>query len=143
MWIREGAFLVFTFMAGAGISCGYVAFITLLGVFEKLSDKYKMANNTKLIEWLIITGVSFGNLFFLLNRSLPFESLKVMNILYMLFNLFGGIFLGCLAGALAETLSIFPIFSRRFNIRKYLPYVLIAAALGKIFGAYVELVILH
>jgi stage V sporulation protein AB len=142
MWIREGAFLIFAFMAGAGISCGYVAFITLLGVFEKLSEKYKTANMSKLVEWLIITGVSFGNLFFLLNRPLPFGSLTVMSILYMVFNLFGGIFLGCLAGALAETLSIFPIFSRRFNIRKFLPYVLIAAALGKIFGAFVELVVL-
>jgi stage V sporulation protein AB len=142
MWIREGAFLIFTFMAGAGISCGYVAFITLLGVFEKLSEKYKTGKMSRLTEWLIITGVSFGNIFFLLNRPLPFGSVKVMTILYMVFNLFGGIFLGCLAGALAETLSIFPIFSRRFNVRKYLPYVLIAAALGKIFGAYVELWIL-
>ena len=53
---------------------------------------------------------------------------------FSIFNLFGGIFIGCLAGALAETLQVMPILSRRLGIRTWLPYVIAAAALGKALG---------
>ena len=142
MLIRKTLFSAFTLVSGAAIACGYVAFITLLGVFEKLSEKYKTMNMTIIIEWLIITGVTTGNLFFFLDIPLSFGSNSLRVILYMLFNLIGGAFIGCLIGALAETLCIFPIISRRFGIRKLLPYVLFAAALGKVIGAYIELYII-
>ena len=142
MLIRKTLFTAFTLVSGAAISCGYVAFITLLGVFEKLSEKYKAMNMTIIIEWLIIIGVTTGNLFFFLDIPLSFGSNSLSVILYMLFNLIGGAFIGCIIGALAETLCIFPIISRRFGVRKLLPYVLFAAALGKIIGAYIELYII-
>ncbi|MBO5509898.1 MAG: stage V sporulation protein AB [Lachnospiraceae bacterium] len=142
MLIRKSLFVIFTFISGSAIACGYVAFITLLGVFDKLSEKYKAMNIRIVTEWLIIAGVSIGNIAFLLNRPFNIAGDSVMTICYMLFNLAGGAFVGCLAGALAETLCIFPILSRRFNIRTMLPYVLMSAAIGKILGAFIELYIL-
>lgn len=130
------------FISGSAIACGYVAFITLLGVFDKLSEKFKLMNLRLITEWLIIAGVSVGNLLYLLNRPFDVAGNSVMTISYMIFNLAGGMFVGCLAGALAETLCIFPILSRRFNIRALLPYVLLSAAIGKICGAFVELYLL-
>ena len=143
MLIKKSLFVLFTFVAGCSIAFGYVAFITLLGVFEKLSEKYKTMNISTVTDWLIIAGVSTGNLFFMLNHSIDIASVSIMTISYMLFNLAGGIFVGCLAGALAETICIFPILSRRFNIRRLLPYALISAALGKILGAFLELYVLR
>lgn len=142
MLIKNILFVLFLSAAGAAISCGFVAFITLLGVFEKLSEQIKVMKSSKIIEYLIIAGVNLGNLFFLLGRPINFANRNVMLILYIIFNLFGGMFVGCLAGALAETLTIFPIISRRFGVRTLLPYILISAALGKVFGSFVELYLL-
>lgn len=121
-----------------GISAGYVAFITLLGVFEKLATKRKIASNAKFIESSIILGVTLGNTLFLLSPSLHLGTA----FLYF-FNLLGGIFTGCLVGALAETLNVFPILSRRIGVRKYLPYVLLAAAIGKALGCFINLTYLQ
>ncbi len=117
-------------VAGGGTSAGYVAFITLLGVFEKLAEKYKALNKRTILEALIVLGVTIGNVVDIFQIPLPWGTWG-----YALYNLLGGIFTGCLAGALAETLSIFPILSRRFAIRDYLPYVLVAAAFGKAVGS--------
>lgn len=135
--IKNGLFIIFCGIAGGAVSAGYVAFITLLGVFEKLSEKYKASKHVILIENLIILGVSIGNLIQLLQISIP---LGIPGFTF--FNLWGGIFTGCLAGALAETLGVFPILSRKFKIRDFLPYVIIAAAFGKAIGSVIESIFL-
>lgn len=131
--IRYTLFTLFCMIAGGAISAGYIAFITLLGVFEKLCEKYKSFRYRYIIESLIIAGVTIGNFIQLFNIQLPF---KIPGL--FLFNLFGGIFIGCLAGALAETLDVFPIISRRFGIRDFLPYAIIAAAFGKLAGCLIQ-----
>lgn len=124
------SFCLFCLVAGGGTSAGYVAFITLLGVFEKLAEKYKALNKRGVLEVLIILGVTTGNAVELFNIPIPLGTFGLG-----FYNLLGGIFIGCLAGALAETLSIFPILSRRFNIRENLPYILVAAAIGRAIGS--------
>lgn len=133
MLIRSTLFTLFCAIAGGAISAGYIAFITLLGVFEKLSEKYKAFQYKNTIEIIIIAGVTLGNFIQLFNITLPLSIPGVFS-----FNLFGGIFIGCLAGALAETLDVFPIISRRFGIRSFLPYAIIAAALGKAVGCLIQ-----
>ena len=134
MLIRQVCYIFFCGIAGGAISAGYVAFITLLGVFDKLAEKFKAGNKARLIETFIIIGVSLGNLLYMFHVKI---GLGVPGL--VIFNLFGGIFTGCLAGALAETIKIFPILSRRFGIRNLLPYVLMAAAIGKSIGCFVNL----
>ncbi|MCM1287362.1 MAG: stage V sporulation protein AB [Clostridium sp.] len=137
MLIKNSAYVLFCLVAGGAISAGYVAFITLLGVFDKLSEKLKAVKYSYVIETLIIIGVTIGNFVYLLQLKLPFGLTG-----YVFFELMGGIFTGCLAGALAETINIFPILSRRFSIRKNLHYALIAAALGKAAGSLIQLLLL-
>lgn len=134
MLIKQILYMFFCAIAGSAIAAGYVAFITLLGVFQKLIEKYKAAGYIKTVETMIIAGVTLFNLVSLFNLPLP---LGIWGL--CIFNLFGGVFVGCLAGALAETLNIFPILSRRFKIRIWLPYVLIAAGIGKAIGSIVQL----
>ncbi|MBQ9278530.1 MAG: stage V sporulation protein AB [Lachnospiraceae bacterium] len=134
MLIKKILYLCFCIIAGSATAAGFVAFITLLGVFQKLIEKYKTAKYIRIIETAIISGVTLFNLVYLYELSLPFNNWGMS-----IFCLSGGIFVGCLAGALAETLNIFPILSRRFKIRKWLPYVLIAAAIGKACGSLVQL----
>ncbi len=126
-------FCLFCFVAGGATSAGFVAFITLLGVFEKLAEKYKALDKRIAIEALIILGVTMGNTVEIFRIPILIGSLG-----YFIYNLLGGIFTGYLAGALAETLAIFPIISRRFSIRNYLPYVLIASAFGRALGSIIQ-----
>lgn len=134
MPVKIALYTIFCIFAGGAISAGYVAFITLLGVFEKLAEKYKADKYARVIETLIIVGVTLGNLVFLFEWNI-----RIGLAALLIFNLLGGVFIGCLAGALAETLQVFPILSRRFQVRDYLPYVLIAAALGKAIGCALQL----
>ncbi|MDD6401939.1 MAG: stage V sporulation protein AB [Lachnospiraceae bacterium] len=132
--IKTYLFYIFCIFAGNATAAGYVAFITLLGVFDKLAQKLKQIKMARLIETTIILGVTLGNLLYLLKPSLTLGYIP-----YIILLLFGGIFTGCLAGALAETLNLFPILSNRLHFRKGLPYILICAAIGKAIGCFIQL----
>lgn len=129
MWIKTIAYCLFCICAGSAISAGFVAFITMLGIFDKLTEQIKSGKDVHRMESLIIAGVTAGNAIYLFGLRIPAGLAG-----FCIFNLFGGVFIGCLAGALAETLQVMPILSRRLGVRTWLPYVIAAAALGKALG---------
>ena len=129
MLIKTIAYCLFCICAGSAVSAGFVAFITMLGIFDKLGEQTKSGRQIHVIESMIISGVTIGNAAYLFGLRVPVGLAG-----FCIFNLFGGLFIGCLAGALAETLQVMPILSRRLNIRTWLPYVIAAAALGKALG---------
>ena len=129
MLIKTFAYCLFCICAGSAVSAGFVAFITMLGIFDKLGEQTKSGRQIHVIESMIISGVTVGNAAYLFGLRVPVGLAG-----FCIFNLFGGLFIGCLAGALAETLQVMPILSRRLNIRTWLPYVIAAAALGKALG---------
>ena len=129
MLIKTFAYCLFCICAGSAVSAGFVAFITMLGIFDKLGEQTKSGRQIHVIESMIISGVTVGNAAYLFGLRVPVGLAG-----FCIFNLFGGLFIGCLAGALAETLQVIPILSRRLNIRTWLPYVIAAAALGKALG---------
>ena len=71
-----------------------------------------------------------GNLFQIFEVHLPGRM-----IFLAIYGLFGGIFVGCWAMALAEILNVFPIFMRRARIVRYLAVFVLMVALGKGIGA--------
>ncbi len=129
MLIKTIAYCFFCICAGSAVSAGFVAFITMLGIFDKLAEQMKSGKGVHRIEALIIAGVTIGNAAYLFGLRIPIGLAG-----FSIFNLFGGIFIGCLAGALAETLQVMPILSRRLGVRTWLPYVIAAAAIGKALG---------
>lgn len=137
MLIPRCFFLILCTCGGAALSAGYVAFITMLGVFDKLIEHTKSGRFVYILESFLILGVALGNAAYVLQWQLPFGGFG-----FCIFLLFGGIFTGCLAGALAETLKVFPILSRRFSMRTHLPYILIAAAVGKAIGCAIDILFL-
>ncbi len=56
-------------------------------------------------------------------------------VIIVAFGLFAGIFVGCLALAIAEMLDTIPIFSRRIGFRHGLGIAVLAMALGKVAGS--------
>ena len=66
--------------------------------------------------------------------SVPFGSAMLA-----VFGLFTGIFVGCLAMALAETLKVIPVLVQRVKLATGLPFVILAMALGKAVACFYQL----
>ena len=130
MLIRHICYALVAFIGGAAISSGYFAFISLIGVFPKLAEKVKGNRHYMLVECLLA-----GNIVYIFNIRIPFA---IPGLAFV--TLLGGIFTGCLVGALAEVLNVFPIISRRFSIRRYIPYIIYMVAAGKLVGSVLGLI---
>ena len=122
--------------SGVAISGGYFAFISMIGIFPKLLEKVKGARHYMLIECLLAYGASLANLLYVFN--IPFH---ITWVGYTVVCLFGGIFVGCLAGALTEVLNVIPIALRRFSVRRNMPYVIYGLAAGKLVGSVISVIV--
>ena len=127
MLIRYAMLAIACFASGVAISGGYFAFISMIGIFPKLLEKVKGVRYYLLIECLLI---------YVFKISVP-----VTWVGYTIICLFGGIFVGCLAGALTEVLNVIPIAARRFSVRRNLPYVIYGLAAGKLVGSVLSVVL--
>ena len=131
MWIRH-LFLGFIGLAAGGVvAAGTFAFIIVIGVVPRMIAKCNLAKHTVLFENMIVFGGIVGNLISVFT-GLP---LPLGRGLLMLFGLSAGIFVGCIAVALAEILNTFPILFRRFRIKEGLPWIMLFMALGKSVGS--------
>lgn len=133
MWVRYAMLILAGFSGGVIIAGAFVAFMSMIGIFPKIAEKTKTSKKFMLYENCLILGVTAGNVISLYQFELP-----VGYIGLILVGLFGGIFTGCLIGALAEVLNVFPILSRRTKIRIGLPYVIVAIAIGKAIGTFIQ-----
>ena len=139
MWIVKQLFLCFTaFSFGVVVAGGFLAFISLIGVVPRLAAVTKTADHVVTYENSLVYGAVFGNLISLYEKQIPIGVLSLI-----LPGLFGGIFIGCLSGALAEVVNIIPIFARRMELRKGIPYLVYALALGKGIGSLIQFFLLY
>ncbi|MCI9525797.1 MAG: stage V sporulation protein AB [Lachnospiraceae bacterium] len=131
MWMKE-IFLGFIGLAsGTAVSAGVFSFIITVGVVPRIIGKSRTATDIVLYENTVILGGVFGNIFALFHIHLHLGIWLVM-----LFGLSAGVFVGCLAIALAEILNTFPIMFRRFGIKEGLSWIMLFMALGKMAGAF-------
>ena len=138
MWILKYIFLGFLSAAfGFIVAGGYLALISLIGIVPRLASISKTSKYIIRYENAIIYGVVLGSITF----SYPVTCVTGPAI-PAIAGLFSGVFIGCLAGALAEVVNVIPIFARRAKIRKGIPYVIYALGFGKGIGALVQYFIL-
>lgn len=117
--------------AGVGVSAGTFAFLIVVGVLPRMIGKCNRAAETMHFENAIILGGTLGNIISVFPQiPVPFGR----PMLY-LFGLSAGIFVGCMAVALAEILNTFPIMFRRFKLKEGLSWVMLSMALGKTAGS--------
>lgn len=126
MWILE---ILIGMIMGIVVSGGIFAFIVVIGIVPRLIQRTKTASHILLYESLIMLGGVAAGLTLLGNRLLTggWWIEIVIGVSY-------GIFLGCLAVALAEVLNVLPIMCRRMKLAKDLPWLLLVMALGKTAG---------
>ncbi|PGM58867.1 stage V sporulation protein AB [Bacillus sp. AFS053548] len=128
--IRE-LFIVFVgFSGGIAVGTGFVAFLSVIGIIPRLTQLTKTIKKIRAYEFAVILGAIFGCWISLRNTvfNLP-------NIFSIFIGLLAGIFIGMLAAALTEVLNVFPILAKRIGIQKKIVYLLMAIALGKVFGS--------
>lgn len=130
MWIKEVLVAISGFAAGALVSAGVFALITSIGVIPRLADKSRTAAYVKSYETSVILGGIFGNLVNIYKLPLSFTPL-----LLPVFGIFSGIFVGCLATSLAESLNTTAIFSRRVKLHRGTGVIILCAAIGKVIGS--------
>lgn len=126
---------IICFASGLTVATGIFAFLAKLGVLPRLLARTNTARHTALCENGIIIGASLGNLYSLFHPQLPFIGIPGMIII----GLFCGIYIGCLAMAIAETLDVIPYFINRTKIKYGISAIIIAIALGKGSGSFYQL----
>lgn len=118
---------------GMTVSAGVFAFITMLDIIPRLAQRTGTAAHLYGYEVAIILGGTAGNIALLFVKHFP-----VTQVGMGIFGLCGGIFVGCLSMALAESLRVIPIFVHRLKMREGLPLILIAFAAGKLIGTIIQ-----
>ena len=132
MWIRH----VFLGLAGLtrhrrGISQKTFAFLIMLNIIPRMIGKTKTAARICLYENMIVLGGIGGNLLsvFLMMR------IPLGHIFLGVYGICAGLFVGCVAVALAEILKTFPVIFRRTKVKVGLWVILWFMALGKTAGS--------
>lgn len=132
MWINR-LFLGFSGLAaGAAVAAGTFAFISIIGVVPRMIAKSNCAKSTVLFENMIVLGGISGNISSVF-YDVPFPAGRW--ILYV-YGFCAGIFVGCIAMALAEILNTFPILFRRIQMKEGLSWIVLFLALGKCAGSF-------
>lgn len=132
MWIKH-LFLGFLGLcAGTAVAAGTFAFIIVIGVVPRMIAKCNRAEATILFENMIVLGGIFGTIISVFT-GMP---IPIGRWILYVYGFCAGIFVGCIAVALAEILNTFPILFRRFQIKEGLAWAMLFMALGKCAGSF-------
>lgn len=134
----------FGLLAAAGVFTVLVA----VGLVPRFAGKMHTADKVVLFEEMVIFGSVTGGFVSLfpeysqlgawLQSSFPAASgwwTILGNVTQGVFGLFSGMFIGCLALAIAEMLDSVPIFARRISFRHGLGCAVLGIAAGKLCGS--------
>ena len=145
MWIRDGILIFLGSCFGLMVAGGVFTVLFVVGMIPRFAGKTNTARYELLYEEFIIAGSVAGCILSIF--SFPYrlgDWIQMLpEILYEMITFttlvaigsFSGIFVGCLALALAEMIDSIPIFARRIGFRHGIGVAVIATALGKLCGS--------
>lgn len=133
MLIRNLILIIYGLSAGGLIAGSFLAFLSMIGVIPRLAGITKTIKYARTYENCIALGGILGTAVFIYRWHIPLGYPMLI-----IFGFFGGVFIGCLIGALAEMLKSLPVFSRRIVLRDGIPYVIYAIAFGKMLGCWLQ-----
>ncbi len=123
--------------AGAGfcVSGGVFTTMIAIGLVPRFAGKTHTAKHIFLYEEMAVCGTLIGGLATIFNPVLGIGERFPGILFLMVFGFFAGIFVGCLALAIAEMLDSIPIFARRSRFRHGMGVAVLSMALGKAVGS--------
>lgn len=121
-------------VSGIIIAGGLFAFVVKVGVITRLVTATRTAKYIPVYEDVLVVGVTIAN-------SISLYPLRVSHIGFVLpvCGLFSGIYVGCLAVALAEVVNVMPVFARRVKLKYGMSLLIVAFAIGKLLGTWYQL----
>ena len=150
-------FLKQVFLGICGLSFGLLAsagvftVLVSVGLIPRFAGKMHVAKKVFALEEMVIFGTLTGSFFsvfgewgkiggFVRSHALFGAATDGVwdlagTLIQIVFGLFAGIFVGCLALAIAEMLNTIPVFARRVGFRHGLGIAILAVALGKLVGS--------
>ena len=126
-WIREIPLDVFGFSFGIMVAGGVFTVLFVVGLIPRFAGKTDTARYEIFYEECIIAGSVAGCLFSVFQfpykigqymQKLPMWAYQSLTVLALvIIGVFSGMFVGCLALAIAEMLDSIPILARRIGFR--------------------------
>lgn len=151
MFLRQIFLAVIGASAGLIVSAGVFTVLISVGLIPRFAGKMHVAKKVFVLEEMVVLGTLTGSFFsvfekwgkignFVRTRAVFGTATEGVwdfagTMIQMVFGLFAGIFVGCLALAIAEMLDTIPVFSRRIGFRHGLGAAILAVALGKLMGS--------
>lgn len=146
---------IFLALVGASggllVSAGVFTVLISVGLVPRFAGKTHTGKHIFLYEEMVVLGTLFGNILSVFGDAFrigewfrlkqPFGGAGTgiwevtAAVFVVVFGLFAGIFVGCLALAIAEMLNTIPIFARRIQFRHGLGIAVLSVALGKFCGS--------
>ena len=136
MFLKSVFMIVVGLCSGIGVAAGTFAFLIVIRVIPRMVQKAKLEHKIIYIENIVFRGIMFGTVLSLFSWKKKWLFELLGKTLLTIFGMSAGIFVGCLAVALAEILDTFPIFFRRIHLKEEIGEVLLfTMALGKMIGS--------
>lgn len=130
MLIKHFLMALIGLSSGLIVAGGIFALIVSIGIIPRLAGRTHTAYHTIWYENSIILGGIVGNVIYLYSIVIPVGLVGLS-----MYGIFSGIFTGCMAIALAETLNTIPVFTRRLHLKNGIKFMLLGLALGKSLGS--------
>lgn len=146
-WFEKIILGVVGLAGGLGVSGGVFTTLIAVGLIPRFAGKTHTAKHIFLYEEMVVCGTILGGL---ISVFFPFldimglaEKIPLLENVYpyigilmlVIYGVFAGIFVGCLALAIAEMLDSIPIFARRMKFRHGVGIVILCMAVGKTVGS--------
>lgn len=122
--------IIFSIASGLMVSAGVFAFIAAIGIIPRMAWRTGTRHYIRFYEDIIVLGGIWGTTTMFVEYRLPSWDCFIIAVA-----LFEGLFVGILAMALTEVLNVMPILMRRARLTKGLQWIILAFALGKVFGS--------
>ena len=127
------------FCFGTLAAAGVFTIFATVGLVPRFAGKTHTASHIMIYENMIALGTVAGAVFSMFTDYVQFgqyiSRMWIRNGILSVFGLFSGMFIGCLALAIAEMLDSIPIFSRRISFRHGLGVAITCMAIGKLMGS--------
>lgn len=153
MFLKQLLLALIGASAGLIVSAGVFTVLISVGLIPRFAGKMHVAHKVFALEEMVICGTIAGSFFsvfgkwgmvgkFVRGHALFGAATEGVwkftgTLIQIVFGLFAGMFVGCLALAIAEMLNTIPVFARRIGFRHGLGIAILAVALGKLIGSLV------
>ena len=136
MFLRSLFLILAGFCSGTGVAAGTFAFLLVIRVIPRMVQKAKLEHRVVYIENIVFRGIVFGTILSLFSWKKKWILAILGRSILTIYGLSAGMFVGCIAVALAEILDTFPIFFRRLRIKaSFASLMIFVMAIGKMVGS--------